>query len=273
MTWSEPLDILRVGRLGKFMKHTNGSRIRRYAAAPEELAGNAASALPHYYEALFSALGPRNWWPAKTPFEVIVGAILTQNTSWVNVERAIENLRREGMLSVRSIVRAPLGKLEHLVRPSGYFRQKARNLKAFAQFLRASFGGSLTRMFRAPVPELREKLLAVRGIGPETADSILLYAGRHPVFVVDAYTRRILERHALIPGGRLTYEEIRSVFETSLPRDTQLYNEFHALIVDVGKKWCRKKNPRCEECPLRPFLPVEKAVLAPEISPAVEALP
>ncbi len=273
MTWSEPLDILRVGCHGKFMKQTNGSRIRRYTAASEEKAGDAASALPHYYDALFSALGPRRWWPAKTPFEVIVGAILTQNTSWVNVERAIENLRREGMLSVRSIERAPLGKLGRLVRPSGYFRQKARNLKAFAQFLRTNFGGSLTRMFRAPVPQLREKLLAVRGIGPETADSILLYAARHPVFVVDAYTRRILERHALIPGEGLTYKEIQTLFETSLARNAQLYNEFHALIVEAGKKWCRKKNPRCDECPLKPFLPVEKAILAPEMFPAAEARP
>ncbi len=177
------------------------------------------------------------------------------------------------MLSVRSIDRAPLGKLQRLVRPSGYFRQKAKKLKTSTQFLRTNFGGSLTRMFRVPVDQLREKLLAVHGIGPETADSILLYAGQYPVFVVDAYTRRILERHALAQE-RLTYEEIRNLFETSLPRDTQLYNEFHALIVDVGKKWCRTKNPRCEECPLGPFLPMEKAVLAAEIpAVALEAQP
>lgn len=229
---------------------------------------NRVSALSRYYDALFSALGPRNWWPAKTRFEVIVGAILTQNTAWVNVERAMENLRREKMLSVRSMERAELGKLARLVRPSGYFRQKAKKLKAFTQFLRVQFGGSLSRMLRTPTGRLREQLLAVHGIGPETADSILLYAGGHTVFVVDAYTRRILERHALAPA-ELPYEELQSLLETSLPRDAQLYNEFHALIVEAGKRWCRTKNPRCDQCPLRPFLPEEKAVPSPEIRAGV----
>ena len=250
------------------MKQTNASHISGKKAPSARMAENAASALPRYYDALFATLGPRKWWPANTPFEVIVGAILTQNTAWVNVERAMENLRRERMLSARSIDRAPVGKLERLVRPSGYFRQKAKKLKAFTQFLHANYAGCLPRMFRTPASQLREKLLAVHGIGPETADSILLYAGRYPVFVVDAYTRRILERHALTQG-RLSYEEIRSLFETSLPRDTQLYNEFHALIVEAGKRWCRTKNPRCEECPLRPFLPTAMAVPAAEKSAAL----
>lgn len=232
------------------------------------MAVNPVSALSRYYDALFSALGPRNWWPAKTRFEVIVGAILTQNTAWVNVERAIENLRKERMLSVRSLERTELGKLARLIRPSGYFRQKAKKLKAFMQFLRIQFGGSLSRMFRTPTGRLREQLLAVHGIGPETADSILLYAGGHAVFVVDAYTRRILERHALAQA-ELPYDKLQGLLETSLPRDAQLYNEFHALIVEAGKRWCRAKNPRCDQCPLRPFLPEEKVVPSAEIRAGV----
>ncbi len=228
----------------------------------------ARFAFTRYYDALFSALGPRNWWPGESQFEVIVGAILTQNATWINVERAIENLRQEKMLSVRSMERARVGKIERLIRSSGYFRQKARKLKAFLKFLRTRFGGSLARMFRTPVDELRGMLLGVHGIGPETADSILLYAGEYPVFVVDAYTKRILEHHALIPKN-LGYEEVRSLFETTLPRETRLYNEFHALIVETGKRWCRTK-PRCEECPLRPFLPMDGTVLFPETIRPVE---
>lgn len=199
-------------------------------------------------------LGPMRWWPARTPFEVIVGAILTQNTAWVNVERAIANLRREQVLTPSALERVPFARLARLVRSSGYFRQKAKKLKAFVRFLRQEFGGSLARMLRTPTPELREKLLGVHGVGLETADSILLYAGDHPVFVVDAYTRRILSRHGLM-GEKASYEDIRQFFEMSLPRDAKLFNEYHALIVNVGKDWCRTKNPRCESCPLREFLP------------------
>jgi endonuclease-3 related protein len=194
------------------------------------------------------------WWPARTPFEVIVGAILTQSTAWVNVEGAIVNLRRARLLTPRALERVPLGRLARLVRPSVYFRQKAKKLKAFVRFLRKNFGGSLARMFRTPTAELRAQLLAVHGIGRETADSILLYAGNHPMFVVDAYTKRILVRHELI-GEKAGYEEIRRLFEETLPRDPQLYNEFHALLVNVGKNWCRKRAPRCSECPLEPYLP------------------
>ncbi len=245
------------------MKRTNASPIRGNKTGSATMAGNPASALPVYYQALFSTLGPRKWWPAKTSFEVIVGAILTQNTSWANVGRAMANLRRASMLSFRSMDQAPLEKLTRLVRPSGYFRQKARKLKAFTRFLRISFGGSLPRMFRTPASQLREKLLEVYGIGPETADTILLYAGQIPVFVVDTYTRRILARHALI-STKISYEEIRNLFEKSLPRDTQLFNEFHAMLVEVGKKWCRTKNPRCEDCPLRPYLPARNEAPASE---------
>ncbi len=213
----------------------------------------AAETLAQYYATLTAALGPMNWWPAKTSFEVIVGAILTQNTAWVNVERALIKLRQARMLTPRALERVPTPKLARLVRSSGYFRQKARKLKAFVRFLRRDFGGSLERMFRMPTTQLRKRLLHVQGIGPETADSILLYAGKHPVFVVDAYTKRILHRHGLTPESA-GYEEVRKLFESGLPRDSQLYNEFHALLVSVGKNWCRPQNPKCNQCPLGPYL-------------------
>jgi len=211
--------------------------------------------LKEYYETLFSAYGPQHWWPGRSRFEVIVGAILTQNTSWTNVERAISNLRREKLLTLPAIRRARPSRLAQLIRSSGYFRQKARKLKAFANFVYANYSGSLTRMFRAPTQQLRHQLLAVHGIGPETADSILLYAGRHPVFVIDAYTRRLLERHSLASPSD-SYEHLRSLFERSLPADHQLFNEFHALIVHVGKNFCRKSAADCHSCPLRRFLPL-----------------
>lgn len=260
--------------------HRNAAPVAPFPAAPHDLRA--------YYDTLFAALGPQRWWPSSKsggPFEIILGAILTQNTAWTNVERAITNLRRARLLTPRAIERIPLRRLARLIRPSGYFRQKAKKLKAFVRFLRDAYGGSLARMFRTPTAELRAQLLAVHGIGPETADSILLYAGRHPVFVVDAYTRRILLRHALIhepvrngvssraPRGGLeicssqlssgiglqpvgtTYEKVRALFESSLPRDAQLFNEFHALLVHTGKHFCRPRDPRCTACPLRKFLP------------------
>jgi endonuclease III related protein len=200
------------------------------------------------------AYGPQHWWPGRTRFEVIVGAILTQNTSWCNVERAIAELRRENLLSVEGIEGVPLEKLSRLIRSSGYFRQKTWKLKAFVEFLRERYDGSLNKMFAAPTTELREQLLAVHGIGPETADSILLYAGGHAVFVVDTYTRRILERHNLA-DGKQTYEQIRRLFETNLPGDPAVFNEYHALLVHTGKHFCRKSRALCEGCALRPFLP------------------
>jgi endonuclease-3 related protein len=227
-----------------------------------------------YYEALFAARGPQNWWPARTPFEVIVGAILVQNTSWRNVEPAIENLRREKLLTPGAIESVSLPRLEKLIRSSGYFRQKAKKLKAFVHFLRAEYQGSIAKMSRAETHTLRAQLLAVHGIGPETADSILLYAAGHAVFVVDAYTRRILERHGhqlhhtkngtRRPHG---YEDIRQLFERNLPRDAQLFNEFHALIVQTGKLHCRPKNPDCENCALKIFLPTQIAPLLRGMAP------
>jgi endonuclease-3 related protein len=217
------------------------------------------SLLHFYFDALFAAYGPQDWWPGRSRFEVIVGAILTQNTSWKNVEQAIANLRRASLLSPLAIRSIPVQKLARHIRPSGYFRQKAKTLKGFVAFLFASYAGSLDRLLAMPTVALRGQLLALRGIGPETADSILLYAGKHPVFVVDAYLRRILERHSLLPagfaGGRTGYEQVRSLLESELPADSQLFNEFHALIVRAGKQFCHKRNPACSDCALKTFLP------------------
>lgn len=223
-----------------------------------------STTLMRYYEAMSTALGPMHWWPARSRFEVIVGAILTQSTSWGNVGRAIANLRSARMLTPSALGKARLTRLAALIRPSGYFRQKARKLKAFVQFLQLVYGGSLERMFQTPTPELREQLLSVHGIGPETADSILLYAGNHPVFVVDAYTHRIFGRHG-ITGSKPDYEAVRARFEAALPHHPQLLNEFHALIVNTGKNWCRKSVPRCQMCPLRSLLP-ESSPLFGELS-------
>ncbi len=219
-----------------------------------EPAGNPVPILKHFFEILFAAYGPQKWWPGRTRFEVIVGAILTQNTSWSNVERAIGVLRRERLLNPKGISQMPVDELAKLIRSSGYFRQKARKLKEFVAFLERKHSDSLTKMFATPTTELRTQLLEVHGIGPETADSILLYAGEHPVFVIDTYTRRILERHEIVPD-KSSYEELRGLFEKSLPRDVPLFNEFHALIVHVGKNFCRPKAPHCSACPLLCKLP------------------
>lgn len=217
--------------------------------------------LTKYFEAMSLRLGPMKWWPAKTAFEVIVGAILTQNTAWTNVELALANLRRERLLSVPAIAHIPEVRLAKLIRPSGYYRQKAKKLKAFVEFLARDYDGSLKRMAAAPTSKLREQLLAVHGIGPETADSILLYAAEHPVFVVDAYTKRLLERHGLL-AAEAKYGAAQSLFMQNLPNDAKIFNEYHALIVEVGKRWCRSREPRCEECPLGEFLDARPSHMA-----------
>jgi endonuclease-3 related protein len=209
--------------------------------------------LDEYFNTLLTSLGPQHWWPGKTQFETIVGAILTQNTAWKNVERAIAALRDARLLAPHALEKVPLRRLERLIRPSGYFRQKARKLKAFCEFLRSEYRGSLKKMFETPTIMLREKLLGVFGIGPETADSILLYAGGHAVFVVDAYTKRILSRHGWI-DEKAKYEDIRWLFERQFPGDVRRFNEFHALIVNVGKNWCIKSEPQCEKCPLGRYI-------------------
>jgi endonuclease-3 related protein len=201
------------------------------------------------YRTMERALGPQGWWPGQTRFEVIVGAILTQNTAWTNVARAIANLRRAHVLSPQALAALPTSRLARLVRSSGYYRTKARRVKRFLRFLQARYRLDLSRMLAERPSSLRKELLAVPGIGPETADSILLYAGNVPIFVVDAYTRRILQRHGLIRPDA-TYDAMQALFMGNLPPDASLYNEYHALLVAVGKDFCRPV-PHCEDCPLR----------------------
>jgi endonuclease-3 related protein len=235
------------------------------------------------YSTLADAWGRQHWWPARSRFEVIVGAYLTQNTNWANVEIALRKLRSAGALSVAGIRNIPLSKLENLVRSSGYFRQKAHRLKVFVKFLDQNYSGSLNTMFAQPTAELREQLLTLNGVGPETADSILLYAGQHPIFVVDAYTKRIASRHGILPETA-KYEDFRLLFEKALSVGlkpathssdllqgaghspshislaartplAQVFNDMHGLLVGVGKNYCLKSKPRCDLCPLKPLLP------------------
>jgi endonuclease-3 related protein len=200
------------------------------------------------FDRLLEYFGPRFWWPADSPFEVCVGAILTQNTNWGNVEKALDNIKGRDMLSPGALRKIPTGELAELVRPAGYFNLKSSRLKDFIVWLFDRYEGSLERMFAGDWRDLREKLLAVRGIGPETCDSILLYAGQKPSFVVDAYTKRLFSRLGLL-SENASYEEIRGLFMANLPADVQMYNEYHALIVQHCKDFCRKK-PLCESCPL-----------------------
>ena len=208
--------------------------------------------LRRFYRALSRHFGPQQWWPGETPFEIVVGAILTQNTSWSNVEKAIARLKDAGALTVEAMEALPEAELAALIQSSGYYRQKAKKLRAFLGYLRQSHQGSLERMFRTPTEKLRQELLAVHGVGEETADSILLYGGGHASFVVDAYTRRILERHRMIPPGA-TYQHIQRLLQAKVPPNAKVYNEFHALLVQTGKQHCRKAAPRCEGCPLEGF--------------------
>lgn len=203
------------------------------------------------YKTLFNAFGPQYWWPGDTPFEVAVGAILTQNTNWGNVEKAINNMKAAGALSARKIHEMPMSRLAALIRPAGYFNVKAKRLKAFINFLMENYQGSIKRMKEEEIHALREKLLSVNGIGPETADSILLYALGKPIFVIDAYTKRVLSKHRIMDHDK-SYEDFQALFHSSLERDVKLYNEYHALFVRVGKTFCRPK-PQCDECPLDTF--------------------
>jgi len=201
------------------------------------------------YQKLYKAYGPRHWWPGETPFEVMVGAILTQNTSWKNVEKAIERLKAKGLLVPARIHDISESSLASLIRPSGYFRIKAKRLKAFVNFLFEKYGGDLKKMKKTGLIQLRRELLGVNGIGPETADSILLYGLKKPIFVVDAYTRRILSRHDIV-SEKASYDEIQRLFMDHLLHDEERFNEYHALLVHLGKNVC-KKRPDCERCPLK----------------------
>jgi endonuclease-3 related protein len=210
---------------------------------------NHRGTLRRYYRRLYRHFGPQHWWPGRTHFEVILGALLTQNTAWTNVEKALGNLRRARALSYAGLRRLPAGRLGQLLRPAGYFRQKAGYVRGFLQHLARTHRGSLARLLRNPTAALRDELLSLPGVGKETADSILLYAANRPVFVIDAYARRILARHGLAdPKAR--YDDLQAFFHQHLPRDPALFNEYHALLVAAGKNYCHASAPDCAACPL-----------------------
>lgn len=208
-----------------------------------------APRLMDLYQRLLAAFGPQRWWPGETPFEVLVGAVLTQSTNWGNVERAIDHLKAGGLLSLEALRALPSGELAELIRPAGYYNLKARRLMNLLDLLAQDFGGDLEALWRLPLVEARVALLSSKGVGPETADSILLYAGNLPSFVVDAYTFRVLGRHGLAEPG-LDYHGLRARFMDNLPADPALYNEYHALLVRLGKHHCKKSAPQCAGCPL-----------------------
>jgi endonuclease-3 related protein len=205
--------------------------------------------LDELYQRLWKVLGPQGWWPGETPFEVAVGAILTQNTNWTNVARAIAVLKEQDVLEPQALHDLPEEELARLIRPAGYYNIKARRLKNFLDFLGNHYGNSMAVMAADNLESLRPALLTVKGIGPETADSILLYALSKPTFVVDAYTFRILSRHGLIPET-YAYEELRQLFMEHLPAEVPLFQEYHALLVRLGKAWCRPR-PQCDACPIQ----------------------
>jgi len=200
------------------------------------------------YHKLYHAFGPQHWWPGDSPFEIAVGAILTQNTNWANVEKAMENLKSNMALNAKSIYEMKPDRLASLIKPAGYFNVKAKRLKAFMHFMVNDYHGSMKRMRNEEMNTLRTKLLNVHGIGPETADSILLYALDKPVFVIDAYTKRALSRHNIMRHDD-SYEGIQHLFYSTLKRNSELFNEYHALFVRLGKTYC-KVEPMCNGCPL-----------------------
>lgn len=200
------------------------------------------------YHKLLKHFGKQHWWPADTPFEVIVGTILTQNTNWNNVAKAIDKLKKENLLTPRALDVADLSSLEQAIRSTGYYRQKALRLKYFTRYLKNQYNYNLKKFLAKPKLKLRKELLNLNGIGKETADSIILYAAQKPIFVIDAYTKRMSHRSGITRID--DYEGLRDFFETRLPHDINIYNEFHALIVELGKNYCRKK-PLCEICPLK----------------------
>lgn len=204
----------------------------------------------YLHRILLKHYGPSGWWPGETPFEVMAGAVLTQNTAWTNVEKAIANLRNASLMSPDAIYRTPHEELASHLRPSGYYNIKARRLKNLVDMVMESFQGSLDILFSLDAKELREVLLQVNGIGKETADSICCYAAGKPVFVVDAYTRRMLSRHGIVDHDA-GYDDLQVLFESSLPPDLEVYKDLHAHIVFVGKDYCRARDPRCGECPLK----------------------
>ena len=201
------------------------------------------------YKRLFSAYGEQHWWPGLDPFEIIIGAILTQQVAWKNVEKALAALKTADLLSPETLLHAPLDEVAALIRPTIYYNAKAKKLRSFLVFLQERYHGDLSNLLSLRVPALREELLSVHGIGEETADSIILYAAEKPSFVIDAYTRRIMQRLGLISGME-TYAALRALFMENIPRDVKLYNEYHALFVRHGKDRCRSRAPLCSGCPL-----------------------
>ena len=210
--------------------------------------------LRRYYDVLFERLGPQRWWPARTRLEVILGAILAQNTAWTNAALALRRLRKAGLLHLSRLQRASRSELEAYIRPAGFYRQKAQTVRNFLRWLARTCQGSLVRLFSRPPATLRRELLHVRGLGPETVDAILLYAGRNPFFVADAYTRRILARHGLVPATA-GYATVQDFLHRHLVADQALFNEYHALLVAVGKRFCHRQRADCQACPLADFLP------------------
>jgi endonuclease-3 related protein len=227
------------------------------------------------YKLMRARSGHQHWWPGETPFEVCVGAILTQNTAWSNVERAITNLKAAQVLEPGKLFALPEPKLAELIRPAGYFNVKARRLRSFLRVLVERFGGDLSRLFAGETSVVRERLLAIHGVGPETADSLLLYAGGHHSFVIDAYTKRIFQRHNWSPAAKsrkqkaekprarpdgFTYDKLKALCESALAQKQgaarlDYWQDYHAQLVMVGKHFCRTRAPRCDECPLKPLLP------------------
>lgn len=210
----------------------------------------AARRLREMYQRLYTHFGPCHWWPGESALEIAVGAVLTQNTSWKNVARAIANLKAAGVLELDALRALKPKKLAELIRPAGYYNLKEQRLRNLLDMFQDQCSGELDRLWERPLPEARELLLAVKGVGPETADSILLYAGGLPTFVIDAYTFRVLGRHGLASDGD-AYPDLQSLFMKNLEPDPALYNEFHALIVRLGHRICKKSNPICEGCPLQ----------------------
>jgi len=223
------------------------------------LAGEQGEAVPgeilrRFCATLLESFGPQGWWPARTRWEVIWGAILTQNTTWRNATLALKNLRKAGLLTWRSLRQISLRELEQMIRPAGFYRQKAKTLRNFADWIEQAHGGSLDSLFSLGAARARAQLMALKGIGAETADAILLYSGRHPVFVADAYTRRVLSRHQLLPPTA-NYHSAQQFLHQHLLPDEALFNEFHALLVEAAKRFCHRNVAHCEECPLGRFLP------------------
>ena len=210
---------------------------------------NTSDRINEIYKLLYKEYGSQGWWPGESQLECILGAILTQNTSWSNVEKAIDNLKSYNLISIEQLKLITTDELAKLIRSSGYYNQKALVINNFINFVSETYHGDLEEMFQDETAELRNKLLKIKGIGPETADCILLYGGNKPVFVIDSYTYRILSRHRIVPD-QTSYIEMQEMITDSLKEDPELYNEYHALIVKVGKEHCKKNHPICTGCPL-----------------------